>query len=491
MSTDVAPSHAPPAPPPTEPPPRPGKPPRPGGRAAAEPLLVRLHFLSGFLTAPIVLSLALTGIMFAWNPQIETAMHRDTLTASAPGAPAGALSDQVRAAQQARPGWTILSVTPAAPGVFEGRDTTAVTMSPPAAGEGAGHAPADGAVSVYVDPSTAAVTGEITEANRPGEWLRNLHSSWRLGDNVAPLTELAASWLLVSVLTGLYLRWPVLRRSLRKALLPSLRKPGWRRANAVHTAVGVWLVVGLVGLIGTGLTWTNFAGSRVDDFKSTFSSPAPAVDTTLPGAAPAPAPVGEHAEHGGPPAEPAGPPFPTAEVTVAQIDTVARATADAGLVGLVKYTPPTATGKAWKAELRDTKWPVRPVNLAVDGAAGTVVDRVDFGDRPMLAKATSIGIYFHQATLFGLANQLFLTALALGVIVLIVAGYRMWWLRRRPGSLSFPPRGGPLWRIVPVPLMVVFAGLAYVMPMLAVSFLAYLAIERVVRTMHRKAVSHA
>ncbi|MGH3996593.1 MAG: PepSY domain-containing protein, partial [Pseudonocardiaceae bacterium] len=49
------------------------------------PLLWRLHFLGGFLAAPVVLSLAVTGILFAWNPQIETALHRDALTATASG----------------------------------------------------------------------------------------------------------------------------------------------------------------------------------------------------------------------------------------------------------------------------------------------------------------------------------------------------------------------------------------------------------------------
>jgi uncharacterized iron-regulated membrane protein len=83
--------------------------------------------------------------------------------------------------------------------------------------------------------------------------------------------------------------------------------------------------------------------------------------------------------------------------------------------------------------------------------------------------------------LFGIWTQLYLTVLAVGVIVLIVAGYRMWWLRRPPATLGVPQRAGPLWRCVPVPLMVAFALLAYAMPMLAVSFLLYLVVERAVR----------
>jgi uncharacterized iron-regulated membrane protein len=107
----------------------------------------------------------------------------------------------------------------------------------------------------------------------------------------------------------------------------------------------------------------------------------------------------------------------------------------------------------------------------------------------ILQKATAIGIYFHQATLFGVWTQLYLTALAIGVIVLVVAGYRMWWLRRPPGSLGAPQRAGPLWRAVLAPLMVLFALLAYAMRMLAVSFLLNHVVERLVRRMRKEPAS--
>ncbi len=452
-------------------------------------LIVRLHFLSGFLAAPIILSLAVTGILFAWNPQIETAMHSSTLSSSDPGADPKPLSEQIAAAREEHPGWNVTAVTPAAPGVFEGRETTAVAMAPPGtAGSAFGHAP--GAVSVYVDPATARVTGEIDEAERPGEWLRNLHSSWRLGDNVAPVTEMAASWLLVSILTGLYLKWPQIRRNARRALTFRRGPTPYAQANLFHTTLGIWLTAGLLALVATGLTWTNFAGSRVDDLKATFSSPAPSVNTTLAGGAPLAAAPDEHAEHGGSSTTPSSSDV-DAVAALNQIDTVAEGTAEAGLSGVVKYTPPTADGKAWKADLRDTKWPVDPVTLAVDGETGEVVDRVTWDDKPAMAKATSLGIYFHQAQLFGIWTQLFLTVLALAVIALIVSGYRMWWLRRPSGPFGGPPKVGPLWRTVPVPMMVAFGLLAFALPMLAVSFLIYLVLERLWRAVRKGSDVHA
>ena len=64
------------------------------GRISLRPVLWRLHFLTGFLAGPILVWLCLTGILFAWNPQIESRLYRDALTAPAEGV-ARPLSEQV------------------------------------------------------------------------------------------------------------------------------------------------------------------------------------------------------------------------------------------------------------------------------------------------------------------------------------------------------------------------------------------------------------
>lgn len=416
-------------------------------------MLWRLHFLSGFLVAPIVVSLALTGILFAWHPQLEAVIYDDALSAVAAG-PAQPLAEQVTSARTARPGWELQAVIPAAEG---GQETTAVTLAPPEAGS-AGFGPVEGAVIVFVDPASAQVTGQIAGTDRLDEWLRNLHSSWRLGPPAEPVTELAASWVLVSLLTGLYLWWPRSRGGWRRAF--RLGRPGRPRWRSVHTWLGLGVLVALLLMVGTGLTWTRFAGTWIDLAKAQFSSQAPSASTELAssnaGVAPAPRPV-------------------------ASVDRIAAGARHAGLDGVVQISPPDRAGAAWTVARQDSRWPLEPTEIAVDPATGKVADRVEWPDYPLLAKATTMGIAFHQAQLFGLANQIFLTLLAVGLIVLIAAGYRMWWLRRPAGGVGAPPRAGPLLRSVPVPLLAGFGLLMVLLPMLGVSFLAYLAIERLAR----------
>ncbi|MGH3882149.1 MAG: PepSY-associated TM helix domain-containing protein [Pseudonocardiaceae bacterium] len=436
-------------------------------RGGLRPLLWRLHFLGGFLAAPVVVSLALTGILFAWNPQIETALHRDALTATAPGLDRP-LREQVAAARETHPEWTVVTVVPAAAG---GKQTTAVTLSPPgAAGAEFGHAP--GTVTAYVDPASARVTGQIAEQQRPGEWLRSLHSSWRLGPVAEPVTELAASWVLVSLLTGVYLWWPRTRRGLQRALRPRLHRPGRGRWRWVHSSIGMVLLVPMLALIGSGLSWTSYAGAWIDVARAQLDSATPAVSTGLGSSGSAPA----HEHHAGHDA--AGGPAVDA---AAGIDQVATAATRAGLGGPVAITPATAGGEAWTVARQDSRWPVELTTVAVDPASGAVADRVSWADYPLLAKATTLGIAFHQAELFGLANQIGLTAMAAGLIVLVLAGYRMWWLRRPAGGLGAPPPLGPLLRRAPITVLIGFGLLLVLLPTLGVAFVVLLVLERIVR----------
>jgi uncharacterized iron-regulated membrane protein len=436
-------------------------PPRPGLR----PLLWRLHFLGGFLAAPVVLSLALTGILFAWNPQIEAVLHREALTAVAAG-PDRTLGEQVTAARETRPAWSVATVVPATNVTDGGEQTTAVTLSPPggAAGE---FGPAAGSVTVYVDPASARVTGEIAEARRPGEWLRSLHSSWRLGPVAEPVTELAASWVLVSLLTGVYLWWP-------------------RRWRWLHSSIGMVLLVPLLALIGSGLSWTTYAGGWIDGARAELGSTTPVVSTSLDG-------PGATAGHEGHASRAGSVTGDNAVVDVSSnVDGIATTATRAGLPGQVAITPPAGPGEAWTVARRDSRWPVEPTTVAIDPATGTVLDRVSWADYPLLAKATTLGIAFHQAELFGLANQIGLTALATGLIVLILAGYRMWWLRRPVDGFGAAPPVGPLLRNAPVTVLLGLGLLLVLLPTLGVAFVLVLVLEQVVRAVRsRGGADHA
>lgn len=443
------------------------------------PLLWRLHFFGGFFAAPIAVWLAITGILFAWSPQIESTLHDDKLTTSSEGESLP-LSEQVEAVREAHPDSQVIDITPAS----GAGKTTGVSLAPAGAEMPPFGAP-PGASTVYVDPVTAEVTGQIEEADRPDEWIRTLHSSFRQGDGLANnLTEVSASWVLLSLLTGIYLWWPKSKQALKQSVVPRVRglRNGRRKPwRDLHSTVGILTLVVLAVVVVTGLTWTEYAGARVDTVKETLDTESPSLSTSLGEAAA----DGDdaHGEHGGSADDAADP-----GLDVAALDRVDRA-AVASDVDTPYTITPAGPGEAWTVGELDDRWPLRQAEIAVDPASGDVVDRLEFGDKPLLDQATSLGIGFHEGTLFGLFNQALLTVMALGLVVMIVAGYTAWWRRRPKGAFAAPAKPGPLLRSTPIPLLLGFAVLLWFLPALAVSFVIYLVLERIVWLLRRRTAS--
>lgn len=416
------------------------------------PILWRLHFIGGFLAGPVVISLAITGILFAWNPQIDGLRFGDIITPSSKQVNVS-LADQVTAAQAKHPNWKVHSVIPghAVPGSND--LNTAVVMDPPGGEEGF-DGPAD-AVDVYVDQATGKVTGRVTQTDNSGNLFRGLHSNWLLGDGPRPLTELAGAWFLVSLITGVYLWWPGLRKRGSAAFAFRRRLRGRRQSKDWHNFIGLALIVPMFFVVVTGLTWTKYSGARYDQVKTSFLSfPQPGgVDTTLPGTAP-----GNRA--------------------LKNIDVTYRRATEAKLKTPIKITPPGDDKTAWQATSQRQRFPMSRDAIVVNGATGAVLQRYDYSDEHWFNKLTSAGIAFHQAELFGVALQIFMTLLAVGVIALVVFGYKMWWQRRPRGAMGSPPPIRSWIRSAPLSLLIVVVALAWLLPTLGLSLLIWLVLER-------------
>ncbi|WP_434740453.1 PepSY-associated TM helix domain-containing protein [Micromonospora sp. SH-82] len=449
---------------PSTPPPA-GPPGRRNPTSGAGALLLRLHFYAGVLVAPFIVVAALTGLLYTVVPQLDAVVYRQELFVDAVGDQPRPLAEQIAAARAAHPDGALTSVTTPA----EPDRTTEVVFSLPELGEKS-H-------TVYVDPYTGAVKGQLVTwfgSTPVTTWIDDLHRNLHLGDLGRHYSELAASWLWVVALGGVVLWW---RRSRgRRFLVPDLKaRKGVRRTRGWHAAVGVWLLAGLLVLSATGLTWSRYAGANFGSALDVLDARTPQVSTSLTGA---PAVSGGH--HGAAPV--------AAEVDPADADTVLGVARDAGLSGPVTVTPPAEATSAWRVGQVDQVWPTRADVVAVDPSTGTVTDRVDHADWPVLAKLTSWGILVHMGVLFGAANQIVLAALAVGLLCVTFWGYRMWWQRRptRDGRRALvgaaPARGAwdaaPTWLIlvgVPVSIAV---GLA--LPLLGVSLLGFLVVDVVV-----------
>lgn len=425
--------------------------------AGMRPLLVRLHFYVGLFVGPFLLVAATTGLLYTLTPQIERFVHADALTAQTTG-PAMPLANQVAAATATQPGRTVTEIRPApSPGA-----TTRVSFD---AGLEEGYAR-----TVFVDPSSARVQ---TTLDTYGEWLPvrawfdDLHRTLLLGDVGRVYSEMAASWLWVLALSGLGL-WTVRSRPdkrLRRILLPRTAGTGRARLRTWHGAIGTWAAIGMLFLSATGLTWSQFAGANVSTLRSELDWSTPSVGSELSSPAPPSGAIG---------------------VQAGRVLAAARA---AGVDGPLELVP-GGRGEAWSVAQTTRSWPTRQDSAAVDPASGRVTEQIRFADWPIAAKLARWGVDAHMGLLFGLVNQIVLALLAVGIIVLVLLGYRMWW-RRRPldGGVAGPPgaRARPsLSAVATVGAVAVLVGLA--VPLLGASLIAFLLLDGAVQAWRSRGV---
>ncbi|HVW43042.1 MAG TPA: PepSY domain-containing protein, partial [Amycolatopsis sp.] len=111
-------------------PPGPTKTLRPG--AAVKMLARRVHFLAGLAIAPFLVLLCLSGLAYAFTPQITDLLYGDQLYVEAENGPAHSLAEQVQTALTIHPEGTLSAVIPPS-----GPDsTTQVVLSEPGLGGG-------------------------------------------------------------------------------------------------------------------------------------------------------------------------------------------------------------------------------------------------------------------------------------------------------------------------------------------------------------------
>ncbi|MDN5858214.1 MAG: PepSY domain-containing protein [Pseudonocardia sp.] len=419
-------------------------------------LIRRVHFYAGILTAPFLAMLCLTGIAYVFTPQITDALYaQELLVEPGPGA-VRPLDAQVVAAVATQPDAALSSIKPApAPD-----RATAVILTPPGAPDGED-------LAVYVDPYTAQVTGTLphTHGEPPVQnWLRDFHGDLQLGTVGAVYSEFAASWLPILFIGGIVL-WVGKRRVRRRNLvIPTTARPGRRRIMNWHGSVGIWLTVALVFISLTGLTWSTYAGERFQTVLTALDARSPKLTAEV-----------------APPAT--GAPIISAGVA----EKAGRA---AGLQGPLTLTPPAEPGEPYTVRESSTTVPLHRDKIALDPYTGTVVESIRFADYPFLAKLSTIGILAHTGTLFGLANQVALTAMALGILAVIFWGFRMWWLRRPTRRDLRPLEGRGV--LASTPQTVLFAVvlgavlLGWLLPVFGVSLALFLLVDTALGALARR-----
>jgi uncharacterized iron-regulated membrane protein len=433
-----------------------------GRRWPAYAAIWRWHFYAGLLCIPFVLWLAITGSIYVWRPQIEAWLDRPFAHVVVSGSPRASEAAIVGAAVRAVPGSVLHRF------VLPASDEQAVQVL---VGQGKDE------TRVYVQPQNLAVLKSVDEDMRPMRIVFRLHGELLAGDWGSYVVELAASWAIVMIVSGLFLWWPR-GQGLAGTLYPRLALRGRAWWRDVHGVVGLWVSLFALLFLLSGLPWAKSWGGYLKAARATGVAPVSQDWTTSHGEevrqralhdAGTRAMLDEHAEHEG--------------MTMAQpridyvpLDRIARTVAPLSLAPPVLIAPPAGPGAPWTAKSDAADRPLR-VDLTID-RDGRILNRTDFAQRLLLDRMVGTGVAAHEGQLFGLANQLLNLLVAIGLALLAVSGAMMWWKRRPEGTLGAPPpRGG---QPLAIGFFATLVALGLFLPLLGGSMLVVLAVERLV-----------
>jgi uncharacterized iron-regulated membrane protein len=445
---------------------------RRGGRRHVHRLIWRWHFYAGLFCLPFVLWLAITGTIYLFKPQWEPWLERQY--AHVAHGPAQPPSAQVSAALRAVPGSVLNAyVLPASPDA-----ATRVLV---------GHG--SELIRVFVDPATSQVLQVVRENDRFMRVIFYLHGELLLGRGGSMLVELAASWTILMLLSGLYLWWPRNTR-LAGALYPRLRRGGHVFWRDLHAVTGSWISLFALFLLLSGLPWTTTWGGMLRSLRQAYAANTVPQDWTTGSASERTQirqantqPSGAHAMHDGmdmPGMDMGDMPMP---MDYSPIDRLVPVVAAQHLAPPVLLAPPSQRSPHWTAR-SDTDDRPRRSDLILDASTGAILKRTTFAQKPLLDRIIGYGIAIHEGVLFPPLNQVLGVFTALGLITLSLSATVMWWRRRPAGVLGAPP---PVHAGYPYVLIGLLALLALLLPLFGASMLLVWLIERGVLRRSRRA----
>jgi uncharacterized iron-regulated membrane protein len=406
----------------------------------------RWHFYAGLCVIPFVIVLALSGTVFLFKPQIERWEERAfrNLAASQTVSP----SYQVETALAAFPGARFHSYR--LPEQHGNAAMVHLALPEP-----------DEMRDVFISPE-GAVLGTFDTNTRIVEIARRIHGQLLLGQRGSWLVELAASWAIVMLFTGMYLWWPR-GRGAAGVIWPRQRM----LLRDLHAVTGFWVSSFALVLLLTGLPWTEVWGNAFNAVRAQMGWVKGAPQWSTHGGA-SPSPI-EHASHDHTSMH-AG---HEAHGELALLDELVARTARDSLAfpamvlapGSALFGPPSAD---WVVTSITQNRPLG-VTITYDGTTGEELSRERFADRHPIDRVVGYGLAWHEGALFGVINQLIGALTAAALIAMSITGFLMWRRRRPAGVLGAPVL--PMDRRKPVVIVIAILALALLLPLLAASLL--------------------
>lgn len=209
--------------------------------------LWKWHFIAGIVSLPFVILLAITGGIYLFKDNYEAPKQQAIKVIKVEGEPISFQKqwDLAKTKSEKAPNMMVIPTennqsTEFVSGKFSHKN------------------------SVFVNPYKAEISGVIRPKESKMHTVRKLHGELLLGKFGTKIIELIASWMVVLIITGLYVFWPSKKQGIKAFLTIRLKQGKRILFRDLHTVFGFWISILLLITLAGGFPWTDVFG---DNFK--------------------------------------------------------------------------------------------------------------------------------------------------------------------------------------------------------------------------------
>lgn len=438
--------------------------------------LWRWHFFAGLMVCPFAILLSITGSIYLFKPQIDSYVE-ETINANAP---------VLRVAKEPiSPDQLVNDLLAKYPSA-KLKAFTLVKDNDRSVEIELRHI--NGQVEIFwLDHLTGKTLDSAISDKRFLAVVKNLHGELLLGNRGSYVVELMASWMIVLIITGLYL-W------LTSSDLTANAQSKWRRwfvpqfhvkrarsgYKSLHGVIGIWFTLPILVLLLSGLPWTQLWGSGFKQLQAymgwqdqpQFNIASVPVEQN--GAFANKSSLWEissdphkHHNHSVDKTD-------TKQINLSPLAIIVESLKQEDLAPPVLISPPSGNSQIWSARSMSQQRSER-VTINFHPITADELSRIEFADRHPVRRVVSHGISLHEGVLFGWFNQLLGLLTALAIIVLSTFGLLIWWLRRPKGQVSAPPK---VTVTIPLPLILLILVMGLLLPAAGISFIVVAVLDK-------------
>ncbi len=207
--------------------------------------LWKWHFIGGLVSLPFILILSITGVIYLFKADYDAPRQKHIKEVTVTGVPV-TFENQWKLAKEE------MHKTPSSMVIPKSENQATEFVSGRFSHK----------TSLFINPYTSQATGKITGKEGLMYKVRKLHGELLLGKFGTKIVELIASWMVVLIITGLYVWWPARGWKLKGFFVPRTKEGKRTLFRDLHSISGFWMSILLLMVLAGGFPWTDVVGEN-------------------------------------------------------------------------------------------------------------------------------------------------------------------------------------------------------------------------------------